>query len=188
MNELIFSATDLAEISEALAFSANAHSEQRRKDSIGTPYINHPIDLFRTLSFLPSTTKTRLIGCILHDVVEDTTVTSDNIKIRFGEEVANLVMEVTNDKTLTSEDSKLHELERAKTLSLSAALIRIADKISNIGDINKDQPVKWDLERKIKYCKWAKQLVENITIEHEDIKTLKFVFFQTYYKTLDNLQ
>lgn len=179
-----FSSKDLAEIFEALAFAADKHKSQKRKDHIGTPYINHPVGLLRKLAFLPDIEVYNLIGGVLHDVVEDTKTTIREIEIRFGKQVADLVAEVTNDKNLTGDESKEHELERAKTLSLQAALIRIADKDENISDITLDQPVGWNIERKLKYITWAKNLVDNIEIEDQSINILKYSFYQRYYEKL----
>lgn len=187
MNEI-----NLIELFEALSFSADKHRLQKRKDATGTPYINHPLGVARNIAFLDSLTgkeKSDIInGAILHDTIEDTDTTYEEIQIRFNKEVADIVQEVTNKKELSSEESKKYELERAKTLSLPASLIRISDKIENIKDINNLQPVNWEKWRKINYCEWAKALVDNIKIEHVAVKQLKNLFLQRYYETLNSLK
>jgi len=183
---------EIIEIFEAIKFASEKHKLQKRKDDAGTPYINHPLGVARNISFLNSLQgkeKTdTVIGALLHDTVEDTDTTFDEIEIRFSKEVADIVMEVTNRSDLDGDDSKAWELERAKTLSLQASLIRISDKIENIKDISYNQPNTWTLERKLKYCNWAKQLVTNISIQHTAIGELKYLFLQRYYETLDKLK
>lgn len=181
----------LIQLFEALSFSAKKHKKQKRKDLDNTPYINHPVDVARNIAFLTSLDEKEkldiLNAAILHDTVEDTPTTLNEIENLFNENVAKLVEEVTNQKELTSEQSKLFELEKAKKLSLGAALIRISDKIENVKDINKTQPINWNLERKLKYCNWARNLVQNISIQHDSINQLKYLFYQRYYETLNKL-
>ena len=180
------------EIFEAIKFSAEKHKEQKRKDSIGTPYINHPLGVARNISFLNSISgqeKTNIIiGALLHDTIEDTDTTFQEIEMRFSTRIAEIVQEVTNQKSLSSDESKLFELEKAKTLSLEASLIRISDKIENIKDISNNQPTSWSADKKLNYISWAKNLVNNISVEHTAINELKYLFLQRYYETLDKLK
>lgn len=180
-----FLSEDLAEIFEAISFAASKHKTQKRKDSIGTPYVNHPLNVARDLVFVGEKKET-IIGGIIHDVVEDTETTIKEIEIRFGKNVSEIVLEVTNKKDLSGEESKLFELERAKILSSSASSIRIADKYENIGDINLEQPIKWNTERKLNYIIWSKNLVDNIGWEnYEPVNRLKCLFYVRYYEKLN---
>ena len=180
-----FEAKDLAEIFEAISFAASRHVLQKRKDSIGTPYINHPLNVAKILAFVGES-KTTIIGGIIHDVVEDTNTTLNEIKIRFGDEVADLVSEVTNKKELSGDESKLFELERAKSLTSAASAIRIADKYENVGDINLEQPIKWPIERKLNYITWAKNLVDNIQWQsYEPVNRLKCLFYLRFFEKLN---
>src|SRR4051812_21430981 len=117
---------------DALAFAADKHSEQRRKDAAATPYINHPIFVARVLLregglYDPSL----LLAAILHDTVEDTDVTLDELRARFGSEVASLVSEVTDDKSLDKAERKRLQVEHAPHASVKARQLKIADKICN---------------------------------------------------------
>lgn len=188
----MFAPEQMISIFDAIAFSAEKHKKQKRKDLDETPYINHPVDVLRNIIFLLVDDTTELylpaMIAILHDTVEDTNTTYEEIETRYGKDVADGVMEVTNNKELKGEESKTFELEKAKTLSLFASMVRISDKISNVKDIDKTKPKSWDLERKLKYIKWAKALVDNIL--HTDslaILQLKYEFHKRYFEALSRL-
>ena len=187
-----FSVFDLSLIFDALSFSANKHKTQRRKDKIGTPYINHPIGVARNIAFLvglpPEIRIIAILVAILHDVIEDTNTTYEELVARFGKEVADGVLGVTNKKDLEKNESKKYEIERAKTLTLVEALVRVSDKMNNVGDIDKDKPASWTHERRVAYCHFAKDLVNNI--QYNDLTyvlQLKYNFFQKYFEALDRL-
>jgi GTP diphosphokinase / guanosine-3',5'-bis(diphosphate) 3'-diphosphatase len=100
-----------------------------------------------------------LAAALLHDVVEDTDTTNDQIRERFGGDVASLVAEVTDDKGLKKKERKLLQVEHAPALSPGAKLIKIADKISNVREIANDPPKKWKPARRRKYFDWAERVV-----------------------------
>jgi len=189
----MFSQEQLVQIFDAISFSAEKHKTQRRKDLEKTPYVNHPLDVARTLMFLLADEDdadmlyVAVMGAILHDTLEDTETTYEELETRYGTEVTEAVKQVTNNKQLSGEESKAHELEVAKTLDLIPAMIRISDKISNVNDIDKDRPSVWDKERKLKYIKWAKALVNNIDGDNIYIPQLKFEFQKRYYEALSRL-
>uniref|UniRef100_A0A1B6MEI1 HD domain-containing protein n=2 Tax=Graphocephala atropunctata TaxID=36148 RepID=A0A1B6MEI1_9HEMI len=90
-----------------LNFASEAHKEQKRKDIESTPYINHPIGVAYILSEEAGVTSLDLLrGCLLHDTVEDTSVVIDVIRAKFGDYIANLVEEVTDDKSLPKQKRK----------------------------------------------------------------------------------
>lgn len=100
-----------------------------------------------------------LVAALLHDVVEDTDTTYDEIRDRFGDDVARIVAEVTDDKGLKKKERKELQVEHAPTLSAGAKLIKIADKISNVREIANDPPKKWKPGRRRKYFDWAERVV-----------------------------
>jgi len=125
-----------SQLFEALAFAAHKHRAQRRKDVEASPYINHPIALARTLAVEGGVTDTRtLIAAVLHDTVEDTDTTFEEIGAVFGAKVADIVREVTDDTTLDKADRKRLQIEHAPHLSKRAALVKLADKTSNLRDV-----------------------------------------------------
>ena len=146
----------------AAAFAAHKHTSQRRKNVDGTPYINHPIEVAALLAGDGGVTDTELlIAAILHDTVEDTETTFDEIEDLFGIAVRDLVAEVTDDKSLEKQRRKALQIERAPHKSDRAKQLKIADKTCNVRDIDADNPAGWEPTRRIEYLKWAEQVVEH---------------------------
>ncbi len=142
----------------ALSFAADRHRNQHRKDN-PTPFINHPIAVAELLARVGRVTDvTTLQAALLHDVLEDTLTTAEELGKHFGPAVLALVQEVTDDKSLPSPQRKQRQIEHAPHLSPRAKQIKIADKISNIIDIT-TQPVDWPLRRKREYLDWAEKVV-----------------------------
>jgi guanosine-3',5'-bis(diphosphate) 3'-pyrophosphohydrolase len=96
---------------------------------------------------------------VLHDTVEDTPTTLEEIEREFGPEVRAVVAEVTDDKTLPKAERKRLQVVNAPTASRRAKLVRLADKIMNVGDIAHDPPLDWTVERRREYFEWAKQVI-----------------------------
>jgi GTP diphosphokinase / guanosine-3',5'-bis(diphosphate) 3'-diphosphatase len=147
-------------ILEALAFAADKHRMQRRKDVHASPYINHPIALAALLAQAGVTDVVALQAAILHDTVEDTETTFDELEQRFGKEVASVVAEVTDDKALRKEERKRQQVLHAPDKSREAALVKLADKTCNLRDIAASPPADWSIERKREYFDWARQVVD----------------------------
>lgn len=151
----------LPELLEALAFAAHKHRAQRRKDVEASPYINHPIALARTLAVEGGVTDTRtLIAALLHDTVEDTDTTFEEIGVMFGKKVADVVREVTDDERLPKPERKRLQIEHAPHMSKRAALVKLADKTSNLRDVASNPPRGWPLQRRREYFEWAKAVVD----------------------------
>ena len=104
-----------------------------------------------------------MIAALLHDTVEDVGVTRDELTEKFGPDVANLVMEVTDDKSLPKQERKRLQVEHAPNLSARAQTIKLADKISNLQAILISPPVDWSSERRKQYFDWAKQVVDALS-------------------------
>ena len=124
-------------IFKAIEFAARAHSGQYRK---GTkfPYIVHPLNVAKILIAYGAPERLIVAG-ILHDTVEDTPVTLDEIKLNFGWDIADLVEAVSEpDKSATWENRKNHTLGMLETLSEEAVLLVLADKLDNIRAIGED--------------------------------------------------
>ena len=103
-----------------------------------------------------------LIAAILHDTVEDTDTTPQEILKLFGERVMSIVLEVTDDKSLPKKERKRLQIEHAPHLSPGAKAVKLADKISNIKDVTNNPPADWDKARKIKYLDWGEKVVEGL--------------------------
>jgi (p)ppGpp synthase/HD superfamily hydrolase len=144
----------------ALKFAAYKHSRQRRKDLEGTPYINHPIAVAETLSRIGRITDLLILqAAILHDTLEDTETLPQELEDYFGQEVCYLVQELTDNKSLPKQERKRLQVEHALNLSTPAKLIKIGDKICNVGEITATQPAEWPLQRKLEYLDWAERVV-----------------------------
>jgi guanosine-3',5'-bis(diphosphate) 3'-pyrophosphohydrolase len=155
--------TELLFVLDAAAFAARKHSMQRRKDAHASPYINHPLTLARTLASTGKIAEPVILAAsLLHDTMEDTRTSYDEIRDRFGAEVADIVQEVTDDKNLEKPERKRRQVEAAATKSRPAKLVKLADKISNLRDIIASPPVDWSFERKIEYFTWASEVVAGL--------------------------
>jgi len=145
---------------EALTFAAGKHSGQHRKDAQASPYINHPIAVATVLAADGDVADEEiLVAAFLHDTVEDTKTQFEELEERFGIEVAGLVREVTDDKSLPKEERKRLQVENAPKLSRSAKQLSIADKICNVREIACNPPADWPLERRRKYLTWSEAVV-----------------------------
>ena len=160
----------LAEISlliDALAFAAHKHRDQRRKNVAASPYINHPIALAHVLA-CEGKIEEPLVLCtaILHDTVEDTETSLDEIARRFGREIASTVGEVSDDTSLPKARRKALQVEHAPHLSRAAKLVKLADKICNVRDMAHDPPANWPIERRIEYFEWCKRVIDGLRGTH----------------------
>jgi guanosine-3',5'-bis(diphosphate) 3'-pyrophosphohydrolase len=151
------------ELLDAIAFAAAKHRNQRRKDAEASPYINHPLQLAHVLATEGGVTDLKtLMAAVLHDTVEDTETSYDELRERFGQKVADVVMEVTDDKTLPKVERKQRQVEHAPHKSKRAALVKLADKTCNLRDVASSPPTGWSLKRKQEYFDWAKQVVDSL--------------------------
>src|SRR5262245_15002388 len=153
--------THMELVLQAAAFAAEKHRTQRRKD-VETPYINHPIQLAYILVQANIEDPIVLAAALLHDTVEDTSTTFDEIEIVFGYEIARIVAECSDDKSLGKLERKQAQIDHAPKLSHRAKLVKIADKIANVSDIEGAPPAGWSLERKREYFDWAKAVVDRM--------------------------
>ncbi|MGF6239748.1 guanosine-3',5'-bis(diphosphate) 3'-pyrophosphohydrolase [Paraburkholderia sp. GAS38] len=160
-------------IIQAIAFAAEKHRRQRRKDRDASPYINHPIALANVLANEADVSdEVVLIAAILHDTIEDTETTFEELQAIFGSEVSSIVLEVTDDKRLPKQDRKRLQVEHAQNLSHAAKLVKLADKICNLRDISASPPADWSWERKREYYDWARSVVDGLRGAHSGLELL----------------
>jgi len=158
-------------LTDALAFAAHKHRNQRRKDVAASPYINHPIALARLLAVEGGVTDCRtLAAAILHDTIEDTETTYEELKERFGRAVAQAVREVTDDKSLAKAERKRRQVEHAPHLSRRARLVKLADKTCNLRDMAAQPPHDWPLQRRREYFDWAGRVVDALRGTHKRLE------------------
>lgn len=158
-------------ILKALRFSAEKHSDQRRRDSKSSPYINHPIQVAETLWKVGGVRDDALlVAAILHDTIEDTDATPEEIKREFGEEVLGLVLEVTDDKSLPKEVRKQLQIENAAKKSPRAKLLKLADKLCNVHDLIHSPPSSWSLKRRQEYLTWSEKVVQGVRGSNRELE------------------
>ncbi len=175
---------DTKNIFKALAFAAEKHRSQHRKGWQHVPYINHPIEVARLITDIGEVTNN---GCIqaafLHDILEDTDTTENEIEHLFGKNVLNLIMELTDDKSLPSDKQKELQLITASALSPLAKTIRIADKIANITDMM-TYPIWWSKRKKTNYLSWANEVVKACADANPKLAAHFFKLYEKYHSEL----
>jgi len=145
---------------EAALFAAERHADQKRKGAAAEPYVNHVIEVAHLISTALDEPDDNLIAAaLLHDVVEDSGVTEEDLIERFGPDVAALVLEVTDDKALPKAERKRLQVANAPKKSVRAQAIKLADKISNLRSMQTSPPAGWDRQRIEEYVEWATRVV-----------------------------
>ena len=163
MNRLIF----------ALTFAAHKHRDQRRKDIAASPYINHPIALANVLANEGGVTDVVVLSAaVLHDTIEDTNTTAEELTAIFGAKITATVLDVTDDKSLDKHDRKQRQIEHAPHISKEAKLVKLADKICNLRDILAAPPADWSPERKQGYFDWAAKVVAGVRGVHPELEAV----------------
>jgi (p)ppGpp synthase/HD superfamily hydrolase len=144
----------------AADMAARWHVHQRRKGIAQEPYINHLLEVANLVTEATGGTDPNVvIAALLHDAIEDQGVASEVLASEFGQHVADIVMEVTDDKTQPKGERKLRQIEAAPTKSHKAKLIKLADKTSNLRAIASSPAADWSVERRLEYLQWAKSVV-----------------------------
>ena len=162
---------ELALLLKALAFAAHKHRDQRRKDPAASPYINHPIALADVLVNEGGVADVEVLcAALLHDTVEDTATTPQELQDTFGARIAAIVAEVTDDTRLPKAERKRLQIERASGISREAKLVKLADKICNLRDVAERPPESWDLARRREYFDWAKRVVDGLRGAHPQLE------------------
>lgn len=167
-------------IFQALVFAAHKHRDQRRKDLEASPYINHPIQLAYILINEAGVTDTDVIvAALLHDTIEDTATTPEELAAHFGPHIRDLVLEVTDDKRLGKAARKRQQIVHAAASSPKARLVKLADKIANVRDLAQSPPPSWSRTRIQEYFEWAKAVVDRLRGSNARLEAL---FDEAYAK------
>lgn len=158
---------------EAISFAATKHKDQRRKGVNAVPYINHPIAVAKLLTDVAIVYDLDILqAAILHDTIEDTETTREELLLQFGKEVTDYVIEMTDDKSLPKAERKRLQVVNAPNKSKGAKLIKLCDKICNITDVMNDPPTHWNLERRKEYYNWAEQVVKALDCDNISVVKL----------------
>lgn len=168
----------LAFLLRAIKFAADKHRFQKRKDK-ATPYINHPVEVMETLAGVGKVEDVEILAAaVLHDSIEDTETTVDELRTIFGDRVTFLVQEVSDDKSLPKAERKKLQEEHAPRLSAGAKQIKIADKVSNMRDMSDSPPPDWNWQRRSEYVEWCRRVFQGLKGVNSDLD----VFFERRYE------
>ena len=158
-------------ILKATSFSAKKHIKQRRKDEFSTPYINHPVSVALVIADIGGVDDTEVLAAaLLHDTLEGTETTPEELENEFGKKVCQYVLEVSDDMDLSKEERKVKQIEHARHLSEGAVLIKLGDKISNVKDVINNPPDDWSLNKRIEYLVWAEKVIDNCPKVNDDLE------------------
>ena len=147
----------------ATGFAAWKHDGQLRKGEGKTPYIHHPIEVTAILAEVGEITDLDVLqAALLHDTIEDTETTAEELESLFTARIRGLVLEVSDDKSLYKHERKALQIEHAPHLSVDAQSIKLADKISNVTDVAFSTPIDWPAERQLEYFDWATSVVAGL--------------------------
>ena len=148
-------------LARAYHFAAARHVHQRRKGEAAEPYMNHLTEVAELVAAATRGSDPEvIIAAVLHDTVEDTETTLDDLVAEFGERVAGLVAEVTDDKSLPKQTRKDLQIAHASHASRGAQIIKLADKTSNLRALATSPPKDWGDERIAEYVDWAGRVVD----------------------------
>jgi len=161
----------LQTILKAAFCAAQKHASQKRKGMAAEPYVNHLLEVAHLVSTALSEPDANLVvAALLHDVVEDTPATNQQVADLFGPDVAALVAEVTDDKSLPQAERKRLQIVNAPKKTHRAQYIKLADKISNLRALLQSPPVDWTEERRREYFAWARQVVDGLSSPNPRLK------------------
>lgn len=149
-------------IIRAEQFAQERHYGQFRKGAAKEPYIIHLKEVSSLVKKYGGSDEV-IAAAWLHDTIEDCPPTTEiELKESFGSKVASIVSELTDDKSFPKKDRKRLQIEDAEKKSPEAALIKLADKTSNVGALAKSPPEGWSLKRRLEYISWAIQVVSKL--------------------------
>jgi len=169
---------ELATFVKAVDFAARKHRFQRRKDESSSPYINHPIAVANVLATEAGIVDpVTLCAAVLHDTIEDTETTAAELTQIFDGQITQIVLEVTDDKSLPKQVRKQLQIEHAPHLSDRAKTVKLADKICNLRDTATAPPVGWSIVRCREYFEWAVRVINGVRGTNP---TLEALFDQIY--------
>jgi len=151
--------------------AARWHVHQRRKGAAKEPYINHLLEVATLVAEATGGKDPNLvIAALLHDAIEDCEVPAQLIAETFGSDVADLVVEVTDDKTLEKGERKKRQVDGAPKKTDRAKLLKLADKTSNLRALVLSPAPDWSVRRRIEYIEWARKVAQGLRGVHADLE------------------
>ncbi len=154
---------DAGVVFDALIFGAEKHKAQVRSNLKKTPYIIHPIEVADFVMRIGKVyDKNVLSAALLHDVMDETGTTYEEIENRYGKIVSQYVQEMTVKKELTLKEQKKYQIIQAFHQTPSVAVIKLSDKLSNLKTLAQTPPASWSRDRIDQYFQWAQSVIENL--------------------------
>lgn len=179
------SETEIYRILHAMEFAAKRHETQTRYNVQKTPYIIHPLHVAYHLLTLGHVHDTEiLMAALLHDTIEDTQTSLEELRNEFGYRVEKLVQELSDDKSLSQKERKRLQIQNASKKSLEASLIVLADKLSNLSDLLENPPVDWNQDRIMNYFLWAQEVVRHLPPVNPMLSAAIDEIIEKYWKRL----
>lgn len=172
----------------AFHFAATQHSGQRRKNKEQSPYINHPIEVCYLLCETGVADINTLVAAVLHDTIEDTATNYNDLVDIFGQKVADIVKECSDDKSLPKVERKKLQIEHAKEVSPEAKQVKMADKYSNLKDLLVNPPESWSPEIVKGYMYWAYAVFQNLKGVNHALELKMMILFDSFGVKEENLK
>ena len=153
----------LVTVLRAADAAARWHVNQRRKGAAQEPYVTHLLEVAMLVAEATAGADPNLIvAALLHDTIEDQGVTREEIAAQFSDDVADLVVEVTDDKKLPKAERKRLQIKHAPKLTPRAKILKLADKISNLRSLATSPPADWPMQRRSDYVIWTTEVVQGL--------------------------
>jgi GTP diphosphokinase / guanosine-3',5'-bis(diphosphate) 3'-diphosphatase len=154
---------ELVTVLRAADAAARWHVDQRRKGAAQEPYITHLLEAAVLVAEATAGADPNLVvAALLHDTIEDQGVTREEIAAQFNDDVADLVVEVTDNKKLPKAERKQLQIKNATNLTPRAKILKFADKISNLRSLATSPPADWPMQRRIDYVIWTRKVVQGL--------------------------
>ena len=167
---------------KATQFAALKHREQKRKDG-KTPYIIHPISVAMILAEIGGVDDPEILSAaLLHDTIEDTDTSAQELDKEFGPRIRIIVEELTDNNQLTISQRRQLQIDNAPHLSKDATLVKIADKTSNVSDVIKNPPPEWNQKRCTEYVDRTEAVINNCQKVNQDLENHFFELITEYRK------
>lgn len=174
---------EVQQVCLGMEFAADKHRLQTRKNPEKTPYVSHPIGVaYNLMHFGEVRDPAIILGALLHDTIEDTQTTSEEIEGVFGKQVAGYVLELTDNKSLAQEERKRLQVIDAAHKSPGAAQIKLADKLYNLNDLLNQPPRDWSQLRIDRYYEWAQSVVDRLPKVNEKLLQAVDGTINTYWE------
>ena len=150
----------------AKKFAQEKHKNQKRKDGV-TPYSDHLEGVVNRLKNLGVTDKDVLCAAWLHDIIEDTDVTFDQINERFGREVAVIVLSLSKDQNIPKKDREMRYINQLKNTSFQTKIIKLCDISANLKDLANAPISKTQKNKQIKKNLHYLRIIKNDISENK---------------------